>query len=213
MKKRQLIYLLLVISIIIFTIPEVSAAEEFYFCNSESINAFRVIGEILYVIKIVVPLIIIVLASVDFSRAVLSNDEKAVSVSAKALLRRLIAGIIVFFVPTLVYAILDMLSPATGEGSQEQMQSSYVECTKCMFNPSVCDELKETLPDSGGYKSSNKKANRDSNSNKSDNKSNSKSNDKQNNKSDIYNPKDKSNSNNSKNKENEKKYNTSGGVK
>lgn len=141
MKKRHFIYVILGALMMFNTITNVNAVEEFYFCNADSVRAFKVIGYIITTIKIIAPLCIIVLASIDFFRAIMSNDEKAISVSAKSFLRRLIAGIIIFLIPTIVSAVLDVLSPSIGDTKFNE----YITCTKCIFDPSGCDT--EGLPE------------------------------------------------------------------
>lgn len=141
MKKEHIIGFSFLIVLMIIFISDVNAAEEFYFCNADSVNAFKVIGYIITVIKIIVPIGIMVFASIDYFRAIMSNDEKAISVSTKAFIRRLIAGIIIFFVPTIVYALLNVITPAIGDTKFTE----YEKCTKCMFNPGSCDTSE--LPD------------------------------------------------------------------
>lgn len=141
MKKRHFIYVILGALMMFTTITNVNAVEEFYFCNADSVRAFKVIGYIITTIKIIAPLCIIILASIDFFRAIMSNDEKAISVSAKSFIRRLIAGIIIFLIPTIVSAVLDVLSPSIGDTKFNE----YITCTKCIFDPSGCDT--EGLPE------------------------------------------------------------------
>lgn len=141
MKKRHFIYVILGALMMFTTITNVKAVEEFYFCNADSVRAFKVIGYIITTIKIIAPLCIIILASIDFFRAIMSNDEKAISVSTKSFIRRLIAGIIIFLIPTIVSAVLDVLSPSIGDTKFNE----YITCTKCIFDPSGCDT--EGLPE------------------------------------------------------------------
>ena len=141
MKKRHFIYVILIAIMMLTTITNVDAVEEFYFCNADSVRAFKVIGYIVTTIKIIAPLCIIILAPIDFFRAIMSNDEKAISVSTKSFIRRLIAGIVIFLVPTIVYALLDVLSSSIGDTEFNE----YITCTKCVFDPSGCDT--EGLPE------------------------------------------------------------------
>ena len=93
----------------------------------------------------------------------MSNDEKAISVSTKSFIRRLIAGIVIFLVPTIVYALLDVLSSSIGDTEFNE----YITCTKCVFDPSGCDT--EGLPELN--QSSNQSNNVNSSQNDSDNNS------------------------------------------
>ena len=161
MKKRHFIYVILIAIMMLTTITNVNAVEEFYFCNADSVRAFKVIGYIVTTIKIIAPLCIIILASIDFFRAIMSNDEKAISVSTKSFIRRLIAGIVIFLIPTIVYALLDVLSSSIGDTEFNE----YITCTKCVFDPSGCDT--EGLPELN--QSSNQSNNVNSSQNDSDN--------------------------------------------
>lgn len=106
-------------------------------CGEEEIkNAMQIIGYVINLAKIIVPLIIIILGMVDFGKATISSDDKAISKAASSLVRRFVAGVIIFFIPTIVFALLNLL-----EVSNENNESgSFVECTKCMLKPnSECD--------------------------------------------------------------------------
>lgn len=66
-------------------------------------------GNIFTIFKIIIPVIIIVLGIVDFAKAIISNDDKAIGSSAKTLMRRVIVGIIIFFIPTIVLVVFNMV--------------------------------------------------------------------------------------------------------
>ena len=95
-------------------------------------SAVRILGYAVLAAKWIVPLIIIVLGMVDFGQAVISDDEKAISKAAYSLLRRFIAGIAVFFVPTIILAFLNLIQVT---GSIEET-TRFNACTKCILNAS-----------------------------------------------------------------------------
>jgi len=95
--------------------------------------AFRILGYVVVVIKWIAPLIIMVLGMVDFSKAVLENDDKAISKAASTLLRRFIAGIAIFLAPTLILAVLNVVG-VTGDIEGMENTNRYSECTKCLLN-------------------------------------------------------------------------------
>ena len=143
MKKKYVLYsLLLILMFVIFT-PTVYAAEELHFCNQDSLKAFIFIGHIVNVIKIVIPLVIIVLGMIDFGRAMISSDDKATASAAKSLVQRLIAGIIVFLIPTIFYGILNQVFPDELNGYDSMA------CTKCILRVSECnyDTMSGSLPE------------------------------------------------------------------
>ncbi len=71
------------------------------FC-SETIEIWRLVGKILNVFKIVIPLLVIIYGMIDLGKAVVASKDDEIKKAAKQLLIRIIAGICVFFVPTIV---------------------------------------------------------------------------------------------------------------
>ena len=96
-------------------------------------NAMRIVGYVIRIVCWFVPLLIIVLGMVDFGRAALSNDEKAINKATTALIRRVIAGIVVFLLPTIIMAALNIVFP---DEVQNEKNSNFGRCTKCLFDPS-----------------------------------------------------------------------------
>ncbi len=101
-------------------------------CNNEGAkNAIVFIGKIIVVALWVVPLIIIVLGMVDFTKAMMSNDEKAVGKATSALIKRIVAGLAAFVVPTLILAILKNI----GVTKYIEQNADYTSCMNCLLYP------------------------------------------------------------------------------
>ena len=83
----------------------------------------------LLVFKIVIPVLLIVFGMIDLGKAVISSDDKAVSKAAKSLLNRVIAGICIFFVPTIVSILFKMV------GSFGEVKDQFDICANCISNP------------------------------------------------------------------------------
>ena len=116
-------------------------------CKNKGVrNAMRIIGYVIFVVKILAPLMIIIFGMIDFGKAVTSNDEAALSKATAGLIRRIIAGVAIFFIPTLLLALLNILGE--GEDSIENTQSTFKSCTKCVLDVSQCSDFNKT--DSGG---------------------------------------------------------------
>lgn len=73
-------------------------------CSNEStsLKVFQVIGYLLIIIKIIVPLILIIMGSIDFAKAALSGDDKSTKEAAVQFSKRVLIGLIVFFIPTIL---------------------------------------------------------------------------------------------------------------
>lgn len=95
----------------------------FEFCESKGVlTTLNVIHVLLTIARITVPLIIIIMSSIAFFKATIANDEKANAKAFKDLMISVIVGIIVFFIPTIVYAIVNL------SGNKN---SSFKSCQVC----------------------------------------------------------------------------------
>ena len=100
------------------------------FCG-DTANIWKIFGYIVLVFKIVIPLLLIVFGMVDLGKAVVSSDEKAISKAVSTLIKRFIAAVVVFFVPTLVNALFNVLTITTGVGD-------YNTCVTCVTDVNSC---------------------------------------------------------------------------
>ncbi len=98
------------------------------FC-SDSASIWQVVGYFLLVFKIVIPILLIIFGMVDLGKAVISSDDKAVSKAATSLLKRVIAGVCIFFVPTIVGLVFNMV------GNFSEVKDQYKICSKCISSP------------------------------------------------------------------------------
>lgn len=99
------------------------------FCQ-ETASLWQFVGIILLIIKIVIPIVLIILGMIDLGKAVISSDEKQISKSAKSLLMRLIAAVVIFFVPTIISAVFSLLG-----AFNEEVKADYDICETCIEHP------------------------------------------------------------------------------
>ena len=66
------------------------------------------INQILLYVRIIVPILIILLGSLDFAKAVVAAKEDEMKKAQKTFVRRLIAGVAVFFAPVIVNLIMQL---------------------------------------------------------------------------------------------------------
>jgi len=62
------------------------------------------------IIQIGIPILLIVFGSIDLGKAVMANDDKEIKGATGKLIKRAIAAVVVFFVPTIVSAVFGMLN-------------------------------------------------------------------------------------------------------
>ena len=78
-----------------------------------------------------VPLLIIVFGMIDYFNAVTSSDENALSKATESLIKRLVSGIVIFFIPTLLWGILNLLDIT--DGIHDLDNTEFGACTRCLL--------------------------------------------------------------------------------
>ena len=101
------------------------------YCNGLK-STLRIVGEIVNVIKIVVPIIIIGLASFDLFKIITSGKDDSMSKALKTIITRVIVGILIFFIPS----ILEFGFTLVDEWTNYEL--GYQECVSCVLNVSEC---------------------------------------------------------------------------
>ena len=62
------------------------------------------------------------------------SDENAVKKATNSLIRRIVAGLIIFFIPTILLTILKAINVADPLNGR----NSFMACTKCILNVKDC---------------------------------------------------------------------------
>ena len=101
------------------------------FCT-ETANVWQVVGWIMMVFKIIIPLLLIIFGMLDLGKAVTSNKEDEIKKATASLMRRAIAAVVIFFIPTLVGVIMGLVKGG----------DNYKPCARCISNPAgdTCDK-------------------------------------------------------------------------
>ena len=124
MKKKTYIVLclLLIGGVFCFTPVRVSALSSLSILDCEdtllgSVNdedsVAWLVQQILDLIKVVGPILVVVLSSIDFLQVILKGDDDAMGKATKKLITRLILAILLFLVPVLVEWLLDIFGITT----------------------------------------------------------------------------------------------------
>lgn len=101
------------------------------FCDEEKIQTtFRFLGYLLLCIKIVIPILLIIFGAIDYFKAVTSSNADALSKSTQSFLIRIIAGIGIFLLPTIIDLSFGLIKNSSS--------SSMNKCRECIFRPTSC---------------------------------------------------------------------------
>ena len=104
--------------------------------NKGIVVGFRLVGIFVTIIKIVVPIILIVLGMIDLSKAVTSGNNDALKKSLVNFLKRSIACILVFFVPSFINIIFHMVD------GWDNVESDFSTCMNCLTGSDGCPDVK-----------------------------------------------------------------------
>ena len=108
----------------------IEAGSEIGFCMNTA-NIWQIVGIILLVFKIVIPILLIVWGMLDLGKAVVAAKDDEIKKATKSLAFRAIAGILIFFIPTLVSVIIGMISNFSSSGAMDD----YNICRACISSP------------------------------------------------------------------------------
>ena len=101
------------------------------FCSSTS-DILGFIGWIVFIVKIAMPLLIIVYGILDFGKAVTGGDTKNIKDSFSKFGIRVIAGLIIFFIPTIVMWVFGLVAQYAAHANEFEI------CQKCILDPWAC---------------------------------------------------------------------------
>lgn len=99
------------------------------FC-ADMANTLQLVGYFLTLIKIVVPLLIVVMGSMDFYHIVMSGKDSDLKKEALILGKRVLMGILVFLMPNIVNLAVNTLDT--------NPSADYKVCIDCLAKPSSC---------------------------------------------------------------------------
>ena len=99
----------------------------FSWCSQEGVkNTIYLIKNILQVLRIVVPIGLIVMTSIDIAKKVINPEEKD---GQKKIMTRAVAAIIVFFIPTIISIVFRLVDIGKGtSGTSGGTSSSLSSC-------------------------------------------------------------------------------------
>lgn len=106
---------------------------QFLSTNCEDLRPLiKLIKSILAIIQFVIPILLILLGTIDLGKAVISSDDKEVKASQSRLIKRVIYAVAIFFVALLVNLVMGLVADSTdsdknklGTGTEEKSTSWY----------------------------------------------------------------------------------------
>lgn len=103
--------------------------------DKNTLKIFQIVGYVIYILKILVPLILIVMASVDVAKAVFNSSEKPNTDALKSIGKRIIIAVIIFLVPTILDFLLGLVGGAKDLITKDSGGLGVTTCQKCLLDP------------------------------------------------------------------------------
>lgn len=96
----------------------------------------RIIVKLVKVMQLLIPILLIVLVSVDLFKIVAGADEKAKKENADRIVKRVIYAVIVFLVPVIINFIFRQIDPLTKTDSKVSTTTttSWISCWNHYYN-------------------------------------------------------------------------------
>lgn len=98
------------------------------FCT-DTAPIWQFVGYVLYVFKIVIPLLLIIFGMLDLGKAVVASDDKEIKNATTKLAKRAVAAVVIFFLPMLIGVILGLVSGFS------DVKDAYKTCERCVVSP------------------------------------------------------------------------------
>src|SRR5574344_2452142 len=100
------------------------------FCG-QAADILQLIGWFLFIFKIAIPIIIIAYGMFDLGKAVTAAKDDEIKTATKRLMYRAIAGVAIFFVPTIVLWLFGLIN----NYKTADENSGFGVCRTCVLTP------------------------------------------------------------------------------
>lgn len=108
-------------------------------CNANLEPVIRLLNIVIRAIQIGVPLVLIILGSIDLGKAVIANKDDEVKKAQKTFIRRLLYAVAVFLVVWIVQLVMTTVPTLFGnKKDQVGGTENYKGCLECVFSPDSC---------------------------------------------------------------------------
>ena len=99
------------------------------FCT-ETKEIWVFLGNILNVVKIVIPILILSFGCIDFGKAVVASKDDEIKKALKSLMFRILAGAVIFFIPVIIKFAFSLVDSFSGD-----IEKDYNVCVSCLTGP------------------------------------------------------------------------------
>ena len=118
---------------------DLSATDLFQMCdhlkNPQFVASLKLVGIFVTIIKIIAPIILIVMGSIDMTKAVVDKDADAIQKNLIVFAKRAAAGVLVFLTPSILLGVFHLID------GFDNVKSAYETCVNCILGSSKCPNV------------------------------------------------------------------------
>lgn len=115
-----------------YTLLADAERDEFDSTCADFSPVLRMGGYVIFLVKIVLPLIIIVKSSLDLYKIVVSGNPDDLKKQANKLVMTLIVGAVIFYIPTIISVVFNFIDDYKNQMTERS--DAYI-CKQCVFEP------------------------------------------------------------------------------
>lgn len=115
------------------------------FCT-QTANIWQLVGYVLLVFKIAIPILLIVFGMIDLGKAVIASKEDEIKKATNSLVRRAIAAVVIFLLPTIISYVMTLIGGFKGTDAEKD----YKVCQRCITSPGKCSEATKIWTNENG---------------------------------------------------------------
>lgn len=101
------------------------------FC-SDAREILQFVGTILFIFKILIPVLLIIWGSLDLGKAVVAQNEDEIKKATGILVKRVVFAIIIFFIPNIISLVFNLVGSFKNDAD---IQAEYRVCSSCIVSP------------------------------------------------------------------------------
>ena len=136
---KKILIILIMIAFLSINIVYAATKSKIHFCDyAGARRTLMIIGIIINIAKILVPLLIILTQMVSMTKIVISGKDEDFKESFKVMVKKIIAGLVIFFIPGIIDYTIDNLVKADNSG--------FAQCSNCLLDTKHC-KIPTTDPD------------------------------------------------------------------
>lgn len=109
------------------------------FCNEDFVSIYELIGVVFKIVKYILPLIIIFFGTFDLYKSVVNLDGNSIKKSLVSFLRRIGAGLLIFFLPSIIIFMFDAVG--LNQNDNSCIYNCILDTKKCSSNQSKNNNL------------------------------------------------------------------------